>query len=218
MKKHFYLLALLSLVYCSKEVKNSSQVTATDSLMLNAEDSIANESNQIEKEDLNRAQTLETLNNEVISTLKTKDFVKFSKYIHPEKGIRFSMYGYVQPKQDKHFTRGEFIKYVPTNIKFTWGEKDGTGDKLVLPIKDYLTKWVFKKDFKGAEYHENVFKGSGNSINNLKEIYPKADFTENYIPGSEEYGEMDWKSLRFVFEELYGTKYLVAVINDEWTV
>ena len=217
MKKQISLLALLSLVYCAKEVKNSSEKLSKDSIIVSANDSITITNNQIETEDINSVQTLETTNNEIISSLKNQDFVKFSNYIHPQKGIRFSMYGYVQPKKDKHFTKEEFVKYLPSNIKFTWGERDGTGDKLVMPIKDYLTKWVFKKDFKGAEYHENITTASGNSINNLKEIYPKADYTENYLPGSEEYGEMDWKSLRLVFEELYGTKYLVAVINDEWT-
>ena len=217
MKKHLYILALLSLVYCSKESKTSSEFSTKDSITVVSRDSVEKGNSHLEMENLSSEKTLETINNEILSTLRSKDFTKFSKYIHPEKGVRFSMYAYVQPKTDKHFTKEEFVKYMSTNIKVTWGEKDGTGDKLVLSIENYLTQWVFKKDFIGAEYHQNVYKGTGNSINNLKEIYPNADFTENYIPGSEEYGEMDWNSLRFVFEELYGTRYLVAVINDQWT-
>lgn len=217
MKKHIYILALFSLIYCSKEHNNTSETSTKDSLIIASTDSIKTD-NDPETTDLEQVQTLETLNKEIINTLKAKDFTQFSKYIHPEKGIRFSMYGYVQPKKDKHFSKEEFIKYAPTTIKFTWGEKDGTGDLLVLPIKDYLSQWVLKTEFIGAEFHQNSFKGSGNSINNLKEIYPNMDFTENYIPGSEEFGGMDWKSLRLVFEELYGTRYLVAVINDEWTI
>jgi hypothetical protein len=57
-----------------------------------------------------------------------------------------------------------------------------------------------------------------NSLNNLKAIYPKGDFTENYIKGSEANAEMDWKSLRLVFEELHGKYFLVAVVNDQWTI
>lgn len=217
MKKHIYLLALFSLIYCSKEYNTTSETSTKDSLIIASTDSIKTD-NDPETTDLEQVQTLETLNKEIINTLKAKNFTQFSKYIHPEKGIRFSMYGYVQPKKDKHFSKEEFIKYAPTTIKFTWGEKDGTGDLLVLPIKDYISQWVLKTEFIGAEFHQNSFKGSGNSINNLKEIYPNMDFTENYIPGSEEFGGMDWKSLRLVFEELYGTRYLVAVINDEWTI
>ncbi|MFP3597394.1 hypothetical protein [Chryseobacterium sp. SIMBA_029] len=55
-------------------------------------------------------------------------------------------------------------------------------------------------------------------MNNLKEIYPKKDFTENYIKGTEKNGEMDWKTIRFVFDEFQGKYYLIAVINDQWTI
>ena len=216
MKKYFFILVLLSLTYCSKESETKSDILKKDSIIQN--DSLKTANSSLESETVNKEETLKTLNNEILSTLKMKDYVKFTNYIHPEKGVRFSMYAYVNPKKDKNFTKEEFKKYVTTDIKFTWGDQDGTGDPLVLSIKDYLRDWVFRKDFSKGEFQLNSFKGTGNSLNNLKEIYPKLSFTENYLPGSEEYGEMDWNCLRFVFEELYGTYYLVAVINDEWTI
>ncbi len=216
MKKHFFILVLLSLTHCAKESETKSDILKKDSIVQN--DSLKTANSSLESGTVNKEETLKTLNNEILSTLKMKDYVKFTNYIHPEKGVRSSMYGYVNPKKDKNFTKEEFKKYVTTNIKFTWGDQDGTGDPLILSIKDYLIQWVFKKDFTKGEFHFNTFKGTGNSLNNLKEIYPNNDFTENYIGGSEEYGEMDWNCLRFVFEELYGTYYLVAVINDEWTI
>ena len=216
MKKYFFILVLLSLTYCSKESETKSDILKIDSIVQN--DSLKTVNSSLESGTVNKEETLKTLNNEILSTLKMKDYVKFTNYIHPEKGVRFSMYAYVNPKKDKNFTKEEFKKYVTTDIKFTWGDQDGTGDPLVLSIKDYLRDWVFRKDFSKGEFQLNSFKGTGNSLNNLKEIYPKLSFTENYLPGSEEYGEMDWNCLRFVFEELYGTYYLVAVINDEWTI
>lgn len=216
MKKYFFILVLLSLTYCSKESETKSDILKIDSIAQN--DSLKTANSSLESGTVNKEETLKTLNNEILSTLKTKDYVKFTNYIHPEKGVRFSMYAYVNPKKDKNFTKDEFKKYVTTNIKFTWGTEDGTGDPLVLSIKDYLRDWVFRKDFSKGEFQLNSFKGTGNSLNNLTEIYPKLNFAENYLPGSEEYAEMDWNSLRFVFEELYGTYYLVAVINDQWTI
>lgn len=216
MKKYFFILVLLSLTYCSKESETKSDILKNDSIAQN--DSLKTANSSLESGTIDKEETLKTLNNEILSTLKTKDYVKFTNYIHPEKGVRFSMYAYVNPKKDKNFTKDEFKKYVTTNIKFTWGDQDGTGDPLVLSIKDYLRDWVFRKDFTKGEFQLNSFKGTGNSLNNLTEIYPKLNFTENYLPGSEEYAEMDWNSLRFVFEELYGTYYLVAVINDQWTI
>lgn len=161
---------------------------------------------------------LKNLNTEIISSLKSNDYTRFSRFIHPHKGIRFSMYAYVQPEKDKHFSREDFNRYISMPTKFTWGEKDGTGDLLVVSLQNYLQQWVFKRDFTQAQFYLNEFKGKGNSLNNLLKIYPNADFTENYIPGSEKYSGMDWNSLRFVFEEFQGKYYLIALINDEWTV
>ena len=217
MKKHIFILLLLSLTYCSKESTTQSESLKKDSTLI-TNDSLKETNNNLDNGTLNKEETLKTMNNEILSVLKSKDYAKLANFVHPEKGVQFSMYAYVNPKKDKHFTKEDFKKYVATNIKFTWGEKDGTGDPLVLSIKDYLRDWVLRKDFSKGEFQLNSFKGTGNSLNNLKEIYPNNDFTENYIGGSEEYGGMDWNCLRFVFEELYGTYYLVAMINDEWTI
>ncbi|MDN3607374.1 hypothetical protein [Kaistella yonginensis] len=218
MKKHLYIFAFLSLIYCSKESKTTSEISVKDSLITNSKDTLQRTNQGLETKNTNKDETLKSLNDQILSTLKAKDYTRFSSYIHPEKGVQFSMYAYIQPNQDKRFTRQEFIKYAPTNIKFTWGEKDGSGDKLVLSIKDYFNNWVFNRDFTKGEYQLNTFKGSGNSLNNLQETYAGFNFTENFLPGSEQYSGMDWNSLRLVFEELHGTYYLVAVINDEWTI
>ena len=161
---------------------------------------------------------LKNLNNEILTALKSKDYDRFSQFIHPEKGLRFSMYAYVQPEKNKHFSQKDFNRYISMPTKFTWGEKDGTGDLLVISLENYLQQWIFKRDFTQSQFYLNEFKGKGNSLNNLKKIYPEADFTENYIPGSEKYSGMDWNALRFVFEKFQDEYYLVAVINDEWTI
>ena len=218
MKKHLYIFAFLSLIYCSKESKTTSEISVKDSLITNSKDTLQRTNQGLETKNTNKDETLKSLNDQILSTLKAKDYTRFSSYIPPEKGVQFSMYAYIQPNQDKRFTRQEFIKYASTNIKFTWGEKDGSGDKLVLSIKDYFNNWVFNRDFTKGEYQLNTFKGSGNSLNNLQETYAGFNFTENFLPGSEQYSGMDWNSLRLVFEELHGTYYLVAVINDEWTI
>lgn len=157
-------------------------------------------------------------NDEILLTLKNKDYKAFASFIHPEKGIRFSMYALVDPKEDKNFSKADFEKFQPTKTLFTWGAMDGSGDPYKATISDYLAKWVFSKDFTTSQYSLNKFQAAGNSLNNLKEIYPGKDFTENYIKGTEKSGEMDWKTIRFVFEEFQGKQYLIAVVNDQWTI
>lgn len=211
MKNIFCSLIIISLLSCGNE-KSSSNITDNDTLHP-SETATGSEPKKLSNEAI-----LKNINDEILNALQTKDYNRFASYIHPEKGVRFSMYGYVQKEKDKVFSQQDFIKYISKNTKFTWGEKDGTGDLLVLSLEDYLQTWVLKRNYNQAQYSLNEIKAQGNSINNIKEIYPSSNFTENYIPGSEQYGGMDWKSLRFVFELFEGEFKLVAVINDEWTV
>lgn len=213
MKKLFVSVLILSLVIACKKNPSKPVENVSDSiaqLTIAKIDSIQASSNKEE--------VLRSTNNEILQALKNKDYKKFTEFIHPKKGIRFSMYAFVNPDEDKHFSKVDFEKYVSTKTIFTWGAQDGSGDLYKETISNYLRTWVFSKDFTKSTYSLNTFQGKGNSLNNLKEIYPKHDFTENYIKGSDRYGEMDWKTLRFVFEEFNGKYYLIAVINDQWTI
>jgi len=214
MKNLIYLSVITIGIGCSKE-KNSAVSVQNGNTKIIKKDSITGAR---ESQKLTKNEQLKNLNSEILAALKSKDYGRFSEFIHPEKGIRFSMYAFVEPQKNKHFSREEFIKYISTPTKFTWGEKDGSGDLMVISLKDYLETWVFKMDFTKSEFYLNEFKATGNSLNNLKQIYPDTDFTENYIPDSEKYGGMDWNALRFVFEEFQGEFFLVAVVNDQWTI
>lgn len=213
MKKLPYLFALLSLLFCSKQ-----ETTVTSDKYMETSKVIKDSVTQPEatKDTLDVVERLKVINNEVLQSLKLKDYTKFSTFIHPEKGVTFSMYSYVNPQKDKHFSLADFRKYSSSSIKFTWGEKDGTGDPLILSLKDYLEQWVFKKDFTQSQFSLNSYHGQGNTINNIRKIY-EGSLVENYIRGTEEYGLMDWNSLFFVFSVYKGKYYLVAVINNSWT-
>lgn len=174
-------------------------------------------SGETQKDD-NRKEAITQLNKEILEILKNKQYHKLSAYIHPEKGITFSMYAFISPQEDKHFSRAEFEKYLPTKTLFTWGAMDGSGDLYKASISDYLSKWVYCKDFTTGKLTYNEFGVVGNSLNNLREIYKNADFTENYIKPPDEEHPMDWNTLRMVFEPYQGKYYLIAIINDQWTI
>ncbi len=165
-----------------------------------------------------KMEQLRVINNEILSALSSGDPQAVAQYIHPEKGITFSMYGFIDPVVAKHFTKDEFVQYADTPVKFTWGTLDGTGEPYIRSIGTYLKEWAYVRNFESGSLHINNFKGSGNSINNLQKQFPAADFTENYIPGSEEYSGMDWHALRLVFEQYEGSYFLTAVMNDRWTI
>jgi len=214
MKKILFSIIILTAAGCKKKPEkfvndhkdSSGQVT----------DSTKNTSAAITP--LSKEESLKKLNEAVIRSLKNKNYKKFAEYIHPQKGVRFSMYAFVNPEQDKKFSKSDFAKYLPSKTIFTWGALDGSGDLYKATVNYYLEKWVYSTDFATGQVSLNEFQGSGNSLNNLKKIYPNADFTENFIKGSEDNAGMDWRCLRFVFEEFKTRYYLVAVINDQWTI
>lgn len=216
MKKLLPIIACITLLSCGKDSTESSTgnsvhdaaVVKTDTLQVSSEKMVA----------VSEKLSVRKTNERFLELLQQKKYWELSSFIHPEKGVRFSMYAYVKPDKDKIFSLSDYRRYINSEVKFTFGEKDGTGELYVTSLKSYLEKWAYKRDFASAKFYENTFRGTGNSLNNLKDIYPELPFTENYIEGSEKYGGMDWNSLRLVFEEFYGRYYVVAVINDEWTI
>lgn len=211
MRKAFAVLSLLFALSCDKK-QDKNPAVATDNLKR------SNERTDTKQDALSTEVALKKTNDELIQALKVEYYDIFANYIHPQKGVRFSMYAFGNKNEDKHFTKADFEKYQHSKTIFTWGSRDGSGEIYKSTLDLYLKDWVFKKDFTKSEYSFNQFQSGGNSLNNLKETYPNTYFTENYIPGSEKNGGMDWNALRFVFEEFDGKYYVVAVINDEWTI
>ena len=164
-------------------------------------------------------QTLKQQALRIQRALANKDFARITDDIHPTRGVRFSMYAYVRPKSDKVFNRAQYAQYLQqSNIRFTWGERDGSGEPLIIPLPTYLDTWVDGRKFNNVNISVNKITNNGNSINNLKDIYQNSDVVEFYYKGTEEYAGIDWRVLRLVFDEYQGKRYLVAVVNDQWTV
>jgi len=164
-------------------------------------------------------QTLEQQALRIQRALANGNYASIINDIHPTRGVRFSMYAYVRPESDKTFTRAQFAQYLQeSDIRFTWGEKDGSGKPLITPLPDYLQTWVHADVFDKSTLTINDSQATGNSIDNLSKIYQNADYVEFYHNGSEQYGGMDWRAMGLVFDEYQGKRYLVAIISDQWTV
>ena len=164
-------------------------------------------------------QGLLNLSEDILNLLKTKNYQQLSQYIHPVEGLRFSPYGYIDTLSGLKFTSSGFAA-LDTSKKLLWGHYDGSGAPIRLSLNKYFDKFVYDADFINApQKAANGILGQGNSINNLKEIYPGSYFTEFYFPGADpRYGGMDWKSLRLVFKEAEDKLYLVAIVHDQWTI
>ncbi|AQX02186.1 hypothetical protein [Elizabethkingia anophelis] len=208
MKKKIALMFVLGLTLACNKSGEKHHLKKTDSISLRNSKKIRN--------DVTKEKILKQKNDKILQILKNKDYKSFTSLIHPEKGIRFSMYALIDIKNDKHFSRENFEKHQNSGELFIWGIKNGSGDLYKVKINDYLNEWVYSKDFINSQYSLNKFSGKTNT--NLKNLYPKNDFTENHFWGTEKYGDIGWRKIWFVFEKFQDKYYLIAVINDQWAI
>jgi hypothetical protein len=143
---------------------------------------------------------------------------KFSNYVHPDKGVRFSPYAYVEPDQDLTFSADEVKALLSDNSKRQWGYYDGSGDSINMTFQQYFRRFVYTHDFSNTEdIYYNVISKKGNTTDNSREIYPDAVIVEYHVPASDP-SKMDWASLRLVLEEYNDDWYVTGLIHDEWTI
>lgn len=157
---------------------------------------------------------------QVVNLLKEKNMLELSKYIHPTKGVRFTPYTNVSLKTDIVFNKEDIANFFKDEKKYLWGYFDGIGDDIFLNPTNYYNRFVYDEDYKNAEkISYNEVLSSGNNLENQYAIYHNSIIAEYYFSGfNPDYGGMDWRSLRLVFEEYNKKWYLVGIIHNEWTI
>lgn len=171
-------------------------------------------------EKTNPQQVITDRANEAILAIKNRDMVKLSALVHPDEGIRFSPYSYVDMKNDIVIPVTRLETIFDDLMNYTWGTYAGSGEPIELNFTEYFNRFIYDQDFANAEEIEyNKIIGRGNLQNNILEAYPGSIFVEYHFPGFDpKYEGMDWKSLRLVFQEYDSTLYLIAIIHDQWTI
>lgn len=158
----------------------------------------------------------------LIGWLAKKDFGAIATQVHPQKGLRFSPYSYVEIADDLVFLPAQIAAAASDPKIYTWGYEDGIGDPINMTWDQYYQRYVFNKDYASdTQVAYNAILGKGNTINNRQKAYPKATFVEYHIKGSEKFKGKDWGSLTFAFEKADDNPqkwYLVAIIHGEWTM
>lgn len=157
---------------------------------------------------------------ETLEALKANDFVALATIVNAEKGLRLSPYTFVNAESDVVLKPTDVEKLANDTEEKLWGNYDGSGEEIRLTGKDYFAKFVYDKDFLAApQISVNERVGSGNSIDNAKEIYPDAQIWEFHFSGfDKQYEGMDWESLRLVFQKIENHWWLIGIIHDAWTI
>ena len=163
--------------------------------------------------------SIKAIGEQVLIALKEGNYTELRKYLS-EEGVLFSPYGYIDTAKSKKLYPDDFLTAIDKKWILTWGSYDGTGDPIKLTVTDYLKKFVYNADYLNAEaIGFNEVMKQGNSVNNLKEIYPNHPFIDYHFSGFDQKLEgMDWTSLRIVFQKQNGEYFIVAIIHDQWTI
>lgn len=163
--------------------------------------------------------SLNRLSNRILYLIKDNRFQELSAFIHPRDCLRFSPYPYLKP-ENLVVCPQEFNDFFTDTIQHRWGQFDGSGTPIDLTFEAYYRQFIYDQDYAKAKtvgFNQEV--SSGNSPNNIPEIYPGAVFIEYHFPEIDpQYGGLDWRSLRLVFKENEGKWYLLAVVHEEWTI
>lgn len=170
----------------------------------------------IEKEEI----TIRDLTHTILEQIKNKNYTSLIQYIKPDSGLRFSPYGYVNTSTDIVIKPNQFQSMINDSTKLVWGVYDGSGDDISLTFKEYFEKFVYNVDFlKPEKLSINHSAAKGNSLNNIMQVYPNAEYTESYFSGfKKKYAGLDWQALRLVFTKEAGKYYLIGIIHDQWTI
>ena len=155
-----------------------------------------------------------------MALIKNKNMAKLADLVHPQKGLRFSPYFFVDVENDQVFDAQQVAKLSEDTTVYTWGVYDGVGEPIELTFNDYYEEFVYDEDFLNPHLIGiNTPIGSGNTVDNVTEAYPDGTFIEFHFTGfAEGYDGMDWRSLRLVFEQEEGQWYLAGIIHGEWTI
>ncbi len=183
-------------------------------------DSTTEDQEENSQEDPLVASTPDVVAFEVVLSLKNKEMLSLSHYVHPSKGVRFSPYGYVEVNTDLIFTAQQVEQLMMDTTEYHWGAFDGSGDPIEMTFTEYYERFVYDQDYANPEQTSNNQRiGQGNTIDNSGQIYPNATIVEYHFSGFDpQYEGMDWRSLRIVLEEDGGNWYVVGIIHDEWTI
>ncbi|MCJ0741522.1 hypothetical protein [Pedobacter montanisoli] len=220
MKRYLVIFGIFILfASCNNNSSKNEEKLDTISLANSAKDKDKQQENTISVSGNIQQDSVFKISTQILSYLKQQNYEAFSLSFHPQKGVLFSPYGFIDIKKSKRLLAKDFLESILKNWTLTWGVYDGSGEIMQLKVIPYLNKFVYNVAFEKAPQKAfNKIIKQGNTKSNLKELFPEAVFVEYHFDGFDKaLNGMDWQSLRLVFEKFQDQYYLVAIVHDQWT-
>lgn len=154
---------------------------------------------------------------EALRVINDEDYESLSEFIHPEKGVIFVPYSFINYEENLVFSSRE-IRKLDSEI-YTWGFYDQSSVTIELTANEYFKRFVNDKDYLNAnQIAINGIVRTGNSIENVNEVFKDCIFIDFYDAGTKEYKNLDWSSLKIVMEYYKGELKIVAIIHSSYTI
>ncbi|PSL48510.1 S-layer family protein [Salsuginibacillus halophilus] len=153
---------------------------------------------------------------EIVSYLSEEDMESVADYVHPEAGVRFSPYAFVDPDEHESFNRVEAAELSDDDTVYDWGTYDGKGGPIDKTYSEYHDRFVYAEDYENeGSVAVDRRQSNGSMIDNTDEVYPSATVVEYHVPDEGE--GLEWRSLRLAMAQYDGDWHVIGIINDEWT-
>jgi len=206
--KKIAFVGIMTTLFACNQAENNNSVNEGDSIKSN-KDSLSLNEVDVQKDTL-------LLARKIYKSIKEKNYTSIAQYIHPDAGLRFSPYCFVQSSLNFVYKKDKYLKELEQNSKLYWGEEDASGDSIVMTMKDYFANHVTGSYLDPLEPYELT---AGTTMSdNTEEIFTGCSSVNFVYPGSKEHDGMDWKSLTMFFKKYENNYYLVGLVNNAWAI
>ena len=149
--------------------------------------------------------------------LKNEDWGALGAMVHPEQGLTFSPFGYVDKDAAIRLGAGDVKALGFDEEVRIWGIFEGSGDPIEYTFVEYYERFIFNRDFTKEPQVavDRIIRTT--MMDNLEILGNGASFAEFHMPGSGPEEDFNWASLRLVLAPYDGDLYLVGIVHDEWT-
>lgn len=154
----------------------------------------------------------------VFNQLMTKEWEEFANHISLERGLVYSPFSNVGDSDDLHFTKDEVRGFAEDKKLYSWSWDQSSAEFIATP-NDFVENLLKTRYNYVYEYDEITYNDSdiGTMPNTIHDIYPNAIYVE-YLDEPDRYS-IEWyyyQAIRFVYEEIDGEWYLIAIVRGAY--
>src|SRR5690606_37851918 len=95
--------------------------------------------------------TISDIADALLHALAEKDMGSVKQFVHPEQGVRFSPYSFVDVEHHIVMMPEDVEQFFQDDTEYQWGIYDGKGDPIIMNPADYYNEFIFDLDFRHAD-------------------------------------------------------------------